>query len=85
MPKNLSLFIGTYGFEASNCRNSHKAQQKLEKTKEGEVHDREILLSKIITINLNPSGPTDYFYSYVEPYRNPQLQQVEIKKHVEST
>jgi hypothetical protein len=33
----------------------------MEKTKEGEVHDREILLSKIITIYLKPSGPTDYF------------------------
>ncbi len=42
--------IGTCGFKASNCRNNHKSQQKLEKTKEGEVHNREILLSKIITI-----------------------------------
>jgi hypothetical protein len=55
------MSIGTCGFEASYCRNNHKSQQKLEKTKEGEVHDREILLSKIITINLKPSGPTDYF------------------------
>jgi len=52
---------GKCGFEASNCRNNHKSQQKLEKTKEGEVHDREILLSKIITIYLKPSDPTDYF------------------------
>jgi hypothetical protein len=52
--------IGTCGFKASNCRNNHKSQLKLEKTKEGEVHNREILLSKIITINLKPSGPTDY-------------------------
>jgi hypothetical protein len=52
---------GKCGFEASNCRNNHKSQQKLEKTKEGDVHDREILLSKIITIYLKLSGPTDYF------------------------
>jgi hypothetical protein len=53
--------IGTCGFKASNCRNNHKSQPKLEKTKEGEVHNREIPLSKIIIINLKPSGPTDYF------------------------
>jgi hypothetical protein len=58
-PKTKS--IGTCGFKASNRRNNHKFQRKLEKTKEGEVHDREILLSKIITINLKPSDPTDYF------------------------
>jgi hypothetical protein len=52
---------GKCGFEASNCRNNHKSQRKLEKTKEGEVHDREILFSKIITIYLKPSGPTDHF------------------------
>jgi hypothetical protein len=42
--------IGKCGFEASNHRNYHKSQQKLEKTKEGEIHEREILLSKINTI-----------------------------------
>ena len=59
---------------------------KTGKTKEGKVHDREILLSKIITIYLKPSGPTDSFCnSYVEPYCNPQLDSVEIQKRVEST
>ncbi len=42
--------IETCGFEAGNHGHYHKSQQKLEKTKEGKVHDREILLSNIITI-----------------------------------
>ncbi len=83
MPKKLSN--GKCGFEASNRRNNHKSQQKLEKTKEREVHDREILLSKIITINPKPSGPTLFCNSYLEPYRNPQLDSVEIQKRVKST
>jgi hypothetical protein len=53
--------IGKCGLERSNHRNNHKSQQKLEKTKEREVHDREILLSKIIAIYLKPSVPTEYF------------------------
>jgi hypothetical protein len=42
--------IETCGFEAGNRGNYYKSQQKLEKTKEGKVHDREILLSKLNTI-----------------------------------
>ncbi len=81
--------IETCGFEAGNCGNYHKSQQKLEKTKEGKVHDREILLPNIITIHhhlpktIRPN--ILFFNSYVEPYRNPQLEQVEIQTRVEST
>jgi hypothetical protein len=81
--------IGKCGFEASIHRNNHKSQQKLEKTKEGKVHDREILLSNVITISHHlpkTIRPNRLFCnSYVEPYCNPQLEQVEIQKCVEST
>ncbi len=81
--------IETCGFEAGNCGKYHKSKQKLEKTKEGKVHDREILLSNIITIyhhlpkTIRPNRLL--CNSYVEPYRNPQLEQVKIQKRVEST
>jgi hypothetical protein len=38
--------IGTCAFEAINYRNNHESKQKLEETEKGEIHDREILLSK---------------------------------------
>ncbi len=59
------------------------------KNKEGKVHDREILLSNIIPIYHHlpkTIRPNRLFYnSYVEPYPNPQLEQVKIQKRVEST
>ncbi len=88
MPKTTKS-IETCGFEAGNHGNYHKSQQKLEKTKEGKVHDREILLSNIITIyhhlpkTIRPNKL--FFNSYVEPYCNPQLEHVEIQKRIEST
>ncbi len=48
MPKKLSLL--ERAFQAINCGNNYKSKWKLEETKKGKVHDRKILLSKIITI-----------------------------------
>jgi hypothetical protein len=84
-----SKSIETCEFEAGNCGSYHKPQQKLEKTKDRKVHDREILLSNIITIyhhlpkTIRPNRL--FCNSYIEPYCNPQLEQVKIQKRVEST
>ncbi len=39
-------------------------------------------LEKNPASNLKPSGPTDYFNSYVEPYHDPRWEYVKIQKRV---
>ncbi len=56
------------GFEAGDRGNYHKSQRKLEKTKEGEVHDREILVSKI-QLNLPQFGTVVHHTSQYLCYR----------------
>ncbi len=60
MPKKLSL-IENVDLKQAIAEIITNPYKNWKTTKEGEVHDREILLSKIITIYLKPSVPTDYF------------------------
>jgi hypothetical protein len=60
MPKKLSL-LEHVDLKQAITEIITNPNENWKKSKEGEVHDREILLSKIITINLKQSGPTDYF------------------------
>ena len=88
MPKKLSL-LKHVDLKQAITEIITNPNKNWKKTKDGKVHDRETLLSNIITIyhhlpkTIRPNRL--FCYSYVEPYCNPQLEQVEIQKSVEST
>ncbi len=88
MPKKLSL-LKHVDLKQAIAEIITNPKKKLEKTKERKVQDREILLSNIITIyhhlpkTIRPNRL--FCNSYIEPYCDPQLEQVEIQKRVEST